>query len=143
MKAVELRISESTSDLALYSVLMAHHNASTHLVAQPGFLDQVYSLHIMQRQLRARLSPQHLSRRDCTLPIHCDTAHDGSWTAPRNALQTHTPHFPYTTLKGFFHISDARVAVPKTVNVRLHAKLDAAEGMLIVMHVARDTAIKH
>ena len=62
-----------------------------------------------------------------------DTAHHCNWTAPRNVLQTSTPHFPYTTLEGFFHISDARAAVLKRENVRLRARLDAAEGMLTVM----------
>ena len=61
-------------------------------------------------------------------------AHGCSWTGPRNALQdTHNPHCPYTALEGFFRISDARAATLETENVRLRARLDAAEGMLAVM----------
>ena len=40
MKVVQFRVSESTSDLALYSVFMAHHDTTTHPVAQPCLLYQ-------------------------------------------------------------------------------------------------------
>lgn len=93
----------------------------------------------MQRQLRAHLPPRRMSRRDCTLPTQRDTAHDCSWTASRNTLQTRTPHCRYTTLKGCFCMSDARVAVLNTVNVYLHAKLDAAEGTLTAMRYEMQT----
>ena len=40
---------------------------------------------------------------------------------------------PYTALEDFFRISDARSAAVETENVRLRARLDAAECMLPVM----------
>lgn len=67
--------------------------------------------------------------------VPCEhAAHGCSWTGPRSVLKgTHTPHCPYAALQGFFRISDARAAALETENVRLRARLDAAEGMLAVM----------
>ncbi|KAF8259428.1 hypothetical protein EI94DRAFT_1751624 [Lactarius quietus] len=67
--------------------------------------------------------------------VPCEhAAHGCSWTGPRSTLQdTHTPQCPYAALEGFFRISDARAAALETENVRLRARLDAAEGMLAVM----------
>ena len=79
-------------------------------------------------------SPSHPDVCPATI-VPCEhAAHGCSWTGPRSALQdTHTPHCPYTALQGFFRISDSRAAALETENVRLRARLDAAEGMLAVM----------
>ena len=58
---------------------------------------------------------------------------------PANALPSHAPHFPYTKLEGFFHISDARAAVLKTENVCLHAKTTSRCGG---HDATRDTVIR-
>ena len=94
----------------------------THLVVQPGLLDQAHSLHIIQRRiplLRVCLPPRHMSRRD----YPCGSTAHNLQRALRHA------HCPFTALSN----GDARISALKMEKVCLRARLDAFGAMLAVI----------
>ena len=102
-----------------WNTMMLAHTQSRNRLARPIPFAAQHATAAQNQPPTRRMFPC-----DRTLSTHGDIAYDCSWTVSRNALQTHTSHCPYTALKGFFRIPDARAAVLKTESVRLRAMLD-------------------
>ncbi|KAF7968683.1 hypothetical protein HWV62_29684 [Athelia sp. TMB] len=82
---------------------------------------------------RSDLSSHNASCPDYVIP--CTQAENGCpWKGPRSALsESHVPHCPYESIKGFFSLNSAKITAITDENTILKAKLEALEGLVQTM----------